>query len=483
MDRSDSENLSHPSSEPPWEEGSREEPRQDLAGDDDWDADDVPRRPWGQYFLLALLGACLTGGSTYYWQRIIPAQQADAELEQARGLLTKEKFADAERLALHAAQLNPRDPRVWIVAGEAAIRDGRPAAAIPTYQQAIQASQSNPEAGRIAHRGLAEAHFQAGHWTESERLLRERMAAPPPDPLAIVQLSRLLNLTGRRWESIPHLLEQIRYGKADLQDLLLCADEERLVDQQSWLKAWARLHPDDPLIQMGLARLEEAADKPAAALPRLKQIVAQNPDLTEAQSRLGGILLQLEPESWEAWHRALPKAAEEHPQIWVVRGQRAERGRADSAAARCYWEALRRDSEHRLANERLRQCLIRLNRPADAEPFGQRSDQLQHLAGLLNDISQRPLEKPAYQQVAMLLYALGRSVEAYGWAGYGMQSESDAEWPHLLMETLQNQGTGPKSPRTLEHKQPALQIDLSGLPLPDWSRLEPLLPVSAPAAS
>ena len=75
------------------------------------------------------------------------------------------------------------------------------------------------------------------------------------------------------------------------------------------------------------------------------------PTHSDAQALLGRILLELDDqEALVKWNEDLPPEVDVNPRIWVVRGRMAQRRDQGEAAARCFWEALRINPNHKLAN-------------------------------------------------------------------------------------------------------------------------------------
>ena len=90
----------------------------------------------------------------------------------------------------------------------------------------------------------------------------------------------------------------------------------------------------------------------------MQQAVRVRPELSEAQSLLGATLLQSDNDrGFLTWHAALPEVVLEHPGVWTARGHWAYRQGQLPVAARCFWEAVRRNPNHQQANYQLGQVL------------------------------------------------------------------------------------------------------------------------------
>ena len=136
-----------------------------------------------------------------------------------------------------------------------------------------------------------------------------------------------------------------------------------------------RTAPDDPLPRLALARIALYRRELSKAKEFLQPVVADHPHLPEAQARWGQILAESENEAeFLGWHRRLPESSEQHPEIWFLRGAWAQKHNQPRSAARCFWEALRRDPNHQAANHQLSRSLAALGRTALAETFRQRAE-------------------------------------------------------------------------------------------------------------
>ena len=121
-------------------------------------------------------------------------------------------------------------------------------------------------------------------------------------------------------------------------------------------------------------------DDPVRTEVSLRKVLAVSPEQIEAQARLGALLLDAsDSAAWLDWHARLPVKADEHPEIWVIRGIWAQNQDELRVAVRCFWEAVQRDPDHRIANYRLAQVLTALGQGARGEIFVERARELQEL--------------------------------------------------------------------------------------------------------
>ena len=112
----------------------------------------------------------------------------------------------------------------------------------------------------------------------------------------------------------------------------------------------------------------------------------------------------------------------EHPRLWLADARWARINGLDHQAARCLWEAIRREPDLRAANYQLAQVLLRLGRPNDARRFRERARQLGAFERTLGLIETRLNLESDWSDLGLLRKAaeqcerMGRLWEAFGWA-------------------------------------------------------------------
>jgi tetratricopeptide (TPR) repeat protein len=132
--------------------------------------------------------------------------------------------------------------------------------------------------------------------------------------------------------------------------------------------------PDDPLPRLIEAKWAIHNKEMRKAREILLQIVEKHPHVLDAQAALGQILLESgTEEDFLAWHEQLPDDADEHPDIWFVRGLRFARLEQMDAAVRCFSEAVRRDTNHAAANHQLSSALAAIGKADQAEASAARA--------------------------------------------------------------------------------------------------------------
>jgi tetratricopeptide (TPR) repeat protein len=393
------------------------------------------------------------------------AQPPDRLLAEARRELARGHYARAEALARQVLVKVPGDGWALLVAAEAAVNQKNTDAALAYYLEA--ADDGSPQYVSALF-GAGEILTHRARLSAAEEKLRQALIRDPHHALSHYRLAFILGITGRRWESVPHLLELVRARQYSAEHLLMLGDVERLANEETLLRSCREAVPDDPLPKLGEARLAIAHNDVRTAASLLREVVAVVPAETEAQARLGMLLLETGlPDEFAGWHRGLPTSADAHPEIWVVRGRWALEHNEPRAAARCFWEAVLRDPDHRLANYRLGQTLNELNEPDRAAPFLSRAQSLQQLATVLDGLFYDRHDTVSMHKAVLLAEPLGRIWETWAWARLGLSHDPTLDWAAETVERLEPL-LRPDLPRTLPNHNPARQVDLSSFPLPSW---------------
>jgi tetratricopeptide (TPR) repeat protein len=386
-------------------------------------------------------------------------------LAQARRELARGEYARAEGLARQLLAQAPGDQWALLVAAEAAIRQNRSDAALEYYRRIPDDGSEASVAGLF---GAGEVLSHQGRLTEAEQNLRRALRHDPHHQLSHYRLAFVLGITGRRWESVPHLLELLRNGRFTVENLVMLGDLEQVMNEEALLESSRLAAPDDPLPLLGQARLVLARNEAKAAGELLRQVLVVLPHETEAQVRMGLLLLDSgRPDDFLEWHARLPIGADEHPDLWVVRGRWLMEHSELRPAARCFWEAVLRNPDSRQANYRLGQILNELDQPDKAAPFLRRAKLIQQLSTVLDGLFHNQHDVASMERAVILTESLGRVWEAWAWARSALAEDSGLTWAQERVARLEPL-LRPEMPRTLAEYNPARKVDLSSFPLPDW---------------
>jgi tetratricopeptide (TPR) repeat protein len=473
---------------PEGSEDSMSRPRRQQKRKGQRESQSAPVPSWWGLIVVLLIGAA----SIWMIQRVrqgedsrergeIQARDVSTRrhLAAAREALARQDYLQAEEAARLALEGNPELPAALLVAGEAAVRlqhheDALRYFARVTRDESRDSTEESLSAlaaagGILVHQGglkEAEAHFQ--------RVLKHR-----PDHLVAHRfLAFLYSAQGRNREAREHLMELVRQGEFSQEELFLLTHSEQTVDHRELLELSLERTPDYLIPQLGLARLARENGDLEEALLLVNQVVEAEPPGVPPAGRLEARVLQGELleqlgrlDALSDWQAGLPSEADEHPEVWHLRGRWAQEQDDLRSAARCYWEAVRRDPNHTSAHYRLSQVLKSLNRNDDARQFLRRSQLLNELLATVDPLGGHQFDRERMLKVATLAESLGRPWEAWAWCHVVLRhlpqdSSARALW-NRLVEPLRS-----FPPQTLPSAQLALTVDLSSEPLPTWVRLE-----------
>ena len=396
-----------------------------------------------------------------FWAADAPA---DLLLEQARGALAAKDYAAAEEFCLRLLARHEPSAKVLLVAGEAATKQGRLSDALGYY--ALLPPGEDRETA-LGHAAAGDILLQTYHASAAEDQYRRALEIDPELRYARDHLAYLLGIEGRRWESLPLLFSLLRENRFSLEQLMLLGNHALAIDKSDELERFRQASPDDPLPLLGEARLAIHRSQLPKAKELLKQVLAQAPDLIEAQAELGQVLLSEADPEFGRWLVESAPAAEAHPDVWAIRGQWARQRGDARGAARCYWEAIKRDPAHQAATYGLAQSLGSLNESATAQALSDRAARLQKLNSVTEMLWSNRGNLTWLRSAAELTESVGCLWEAWGWRRVilgAIPNEPSSREAIGRLEPLLRAGT----PLVLDAANPAKQIDLSGFALPRW---------------
>lgn len=408
-----------------------------------------------------LLSAML---AAFAWWR--EQENIDALLQQAQRAFVRENYAEAERIMRRLLAEDAENIRGWLLQARTQRAQGRWDSALASYDRISDDGTTIALAARCEAGDLL--LFQLRKLTAAEEQFRRAVAQDPHSGTANNRLAFLLGMQTRQWASIPFRLAMIRLNAFDLGHLAaLCRGDH--LPQEEELRAFHAADSDNAGVLLALGRVALASQNRQQAEQFLERAVRAAPQLIEAQLAWGDLLIDAgRHDEFVTWYARLPSEAWQHPGIWVVAGRKAARDGDHRAAARCFWEAVRRDAAHREANYQLGQALTALGDADRATPFLGRAQNLQKYADLAQTAWNT--EQPAtMQQTGRLAEQLGLLWEAYAWARIALQRDPRQRWAQRLLARCQPELAQQPLERTAAAANPARQIDLSAFPLPDWS--------------
>ncbi|HWB10067.1 MAG TPA: FG-GAP-like repeat-containing protein [Pirellulales bacterium] len=383
---------------------------------------------------------------------------------RARQALADAQYDEVEKLCRRALEREPRFSTALLLAGEAAAKQGRLDDAVAYYNRVPGDDPAEAAEARLAAGNLLLNANRAG---AAEQAFKECIKHDPHQADAHERLAWLLSVEGRRFESLPHLYELLRLNRFTLTWLMAAGNHDEAFGEERRLQAFRAAEPESVLPLVGLARIALRNKKdPAEARRLLQRVLAAAPDQLEGHALLGRTLWELgDREALDDWQRRLPASAEDHPDVWLVRGYLWKSSDLRTAA-RCFWEALRRDPNHQAASYQLSQVLQALGEDAEDVGFlAERARRLEELAETLFDLRLGPGDLRLVQRAALLAESLGRLREAWGWNAVARSLSSDADWIPADMARIQAEPSACPD-ETPADCDPARRLDLSDYPLP-----------------
>jgi len=413
---------------------------------------------WATVLLLAFAAA----GYVYFSRRDSESEQI---LTRAKQALERESFTDAERWAEQLLEKEPRHGQALLIAGESAAAQRRLGEAVDYYDRIPWEDSAAP----LGIYAAGEILLESNRLEPAAERFRRLLVVDPANRKALKRLAYTLNASGQRWAAQPSLLDLVQRSDATLDELLLLGHRDISVSLPKPAPPELDIDAVDPWVVLAVCRRAVYEQNWQRAERWLPQLLLRHPDLIEAHVQWGIVLQSTAPiEAWRTWESQLPKEAEQHPGIWVLRGNLARQEQRYKLAAACYGRALKLDPNHRQANYQFGQALVKLERSTDAAPFLEHAQTAQRLEKVLFEIyhsAQRPGDPQKLQTAAQLSEAIGRYWEAKAWAEWTLQAGGDAAWADPFLNTII-----PKlqqlPPRTVRSNTPIAKIDLKQFPEP-----------------
>lgn len=408
-------------------------------------------------------------------------------LREAQTALADADFEKAESLALSVLSQDESSAAALMIAGKAA--SGR-----NEFSKALDYFERIPDDGS---RTATRARYLSGdilllklnRLSESERLFRRAIEQDKDFVEAHDKLVHVLTVGARYREASDHVLELVRLGNlqrfcSKIGVFMLGGEADRPIDvEPSALKCHAA-DPEDPAPMIALAVAANHGGDYAEAERLLRKVTASHPEMMAGQVWLGRTLLNAREDSkFFAWNRALEDRADTHPDIWAVRGSMARLRRQPRVAVRCLFEAVCRDPNLERANFELAQVLRELGEKDRGAEFLQRADWLSKYRDTVGRVTKSP-DIRYLKSASQLAESLGMNWEAEAWRLVARNPAVLNAAVELSLPRWVPEKSGESLQRSSAADNPALKVDLSHYPLPDWPQgTSDTLPVVRRAAA
>jgi tetratricopeptide (TPR) repeat protein len=422
---------------------------------------------------LAVAGVVCSAAVLYWFTRPTAASLLAAAREAAA-------LRDDERVLELTARVLERDcgsVEALLLAAKTSKRMGDPQRAIELCRR-LPEGATGPDVVECL-KDAGQRSIYLGRARDAEHFYERASRLVPDDLVVRRRLSALYLAQSRRWESAPHLFALLRGQAFTLEELAFLGNLEEVFLAEELMALFEQSVPEDLAPLMGRARIHLFKNFPDEGEALLRRILAQTPELIEAQAQLGVVLVSESRDAeWEEWHSGLPAFAEQHPEIWWVRGTHARKHGDSAGAMRCGWEALRLDPNHLGATYQVAQLLAAEGQSEQALLFAERAAKLESLCSAIHEILLRAPTAERMLRCARLCEDLGRPWEAWGWhvAMDTYHPEEAVAGERARLKALLEADT----PQTLPSHCLADRIDLSHYPLPRWDGTARAVPSPSP---
>ena len=428
------------------------------------DADATDRHPWLRWGAAGLL--LLIFGTAVTW-----LMQPDHDQWHTIGqdALEKRKFDEAQAAVQSMRSLAPESIPASMLESRIAFASGDYSHSARILDTLHPVDPKLFVSLRIQAGDLHRKHlFQA---SEAERNYRAALEKNPQSDSALEGLAFVLGLTSRSFEAEQPRLELLRRPyPAGVLIWLLCLGDDALENPED-LAQFATATPDDPWIQMALARQaaeRQEFDRAEELLKKAHQTAPYRSLITARYARL--LLSRGKVDAARELVRALPASPTEHPESCLVKAELAVLDGQPQAAMREYGELLRRHSMQREACYQLGQLLIQAGRADDAKPFLHRAELIQQYVNAVKRM-RSDVRNEHMLIIARLCDQLGLLWEAqFCWRqvphDIGLPGERQAAID--LYHVIAPSDKAGVLERTQPEKNPARSLDLTA-----WPRYQP----------
>ncbi len=396
-------------------------------------------------------------------------RQSEVMLDEAWTAYGLGRYEAALQLANQVREFSPENVRAILIVATANARFTRFAEA-----RSLLVNLDEKELS-----GLGDQLFECGlsfriqkQFEDAEEWFLKSLESAAPPEEAVRELVTLYRFSGRNQAAAALLRRLVADDKAELRDILLLALPSMFWAGEpdlSSLESTKFLNDTNPIANLGLARQALKKEQPRIAVDLLQKAISAAPDLIDAHAWLGVALVRLEDyPSLAVWELNLPKIAVDQPMVWFARGELAAQRGMDSAATRCFWEAVKGAPTDAVAVMRLGQCLRRSGYVVDAENVSQRASNVARLTALSRDLL-ATREFTIAQEFIRTLESLEMTEEAAALCRIAVNWKPRQKWYGDKLLQLNSRAKGPVLPLAMRLK---LTVDIAErFPLPGDARV------------
>tara|TARA_R110002095_G_scaffold150422_1_gene129950 strand:+ start:15797 stop:18724 length:2928 start_codon:yes stop_codon:yes gene_type:complete len=398
----------------------------------------------------------ILGLAVYFSGLFVP--DPDATLQRASYAFRNQNDQEAKRQIEKLLKIPSHQVAAAMLGAEIALKSGDFTEAIRFY--GYVPDDASRESLKARTRSGDLYLFQLKQLSTAQNEFQRALQSFPDDVTILQRLSFIYGLTSRSWQAVPFRLKLLQQEPYDAMLGYLLAMGDRSLENPQLLTEYEQGNPNDPLVQLGLARLEVDQQKYVAAKIRLQKLISAQPELSQAQALLGKVLLN-DGESGEftGWQQSLSDQDRLLPEILGIEGQWFQKQNDQQSAIRCYGEAIKRDATNSTACYQLGQLLLQDGKKEAAERLLDYSKQLQTYEGMVK-VAYGDKDLAAVQQAVLLAQESGLVWEAYGWSRAALLLDPQSDWANQVKQELEPRLVELKLVRVIAEKNPVRDLNL-----------------------
>lgn len=306
------------------------------------------------------------------------------------------------------------DQALWI-AGDCARRLKKNEESVKYLRQIADDSEFARKALRLGAEVSARSLYRLSDAVEFHRRI---LKLDPDDVTSLTAISRLLAVSGQREEAKPFLLHLIQREQAS--DLLIVLSRETAaIQDESMLRQAILVAPQDPLVLLGLARVEESHENLTEAMRLAREAIRNAPDVVYGYALLGRYLLQQNRlADFERLDGTIPESLRNDPRLLQLRGRQLFESGNPKAALMPLLEAARAIPESSETMYLLAQILNQGGDQSSSNRCLEYVEQTRRLLELHDQLlfSEAGEDPDVVVRLIDLSLLCGRTFEAFGWA-------------------------------------------------------------------
>ncbi len=429
----------------------------------------------GRWFGTVVCG--LLAVATVVWIR--SGKSAAHYEKEGRAALTRRDVPAAVEALESAVKAAPEQLSAWKSLADAASRNGQPDRAYEALEVVARLApdDANSLCLQLGGRWMASNQIQP-----AIRALRLATVANPRPPQPYRLLAQIYGVTGYRREVVRCLVELLKRREFTRNDLIVLSSVNPSLDDPARLQLIRSAAPEDKsvLLPQAMQALDKNHIEEAQRL--LLEITTADPVNYEAQSILGELYADFQPERFLDWHARLTPEAEQDARIWLARGKWLHSMGQSASAVRCLHETVTREPENLTATALLGQLLKSLGDLEQGNAFTERGRRLQKIIDLGERIKE-PRGNESIPSMIEELEATGRLWEAWGWCVIAAQDMPRRNETLIAAHQRLEAQLQFNLPRTIPTMLPGRDHNWQRYPLPNWSQLKSQPVPSATTAS